>query len=95
MIDNVSINDQIHQFQNYIHEIHRGDFVLDKNYQISCLLDKLPPFWSKFVQEHRRTQETLSLRSVIPSIRIEDQHRLREAKENQMQAKINLTEADS
>ena len=65
IIDNISINDQIHQFQNYINEIHRSGSVLDENYQIFCLIEKLPPFWSKFTQELRRIQRTLGLKSVI------------------------------
>lgn len=93
MVDNKPINNQIHKFQNMIQEIHRGgETKLDENYQVTCLIDKLPPSWSLFAQSLRKTQTKLDLRSIIQSIRIEDQFRLRQIEENQLSSKVNLTE---
>ena len=85
----------IHQFQNLIQEIHRGGSILDGTYQASSLIDKLPLSWAQFVRELRRNQSSLTLRLVIQSIRIEDQFRIREVQENQLKAKVNLTEAQN
>jgi gag-polypeptide of LTR copia-type len=93
MVDEFSINEQIHKFQNMIQEIHRGGGTkLDKNYQVTCLIYKLPPSWSKFAQDFRKSQMKLDMSSVIQSIRIDDQFRIRQSKENQMTSRVHLTE---
>lgn len=94
MVDDKPIIDQIHKFQNFVHEIHRSGTKLDENFQVSSLLDKLPPKWSSFAQELRRSQTVLTVKSVIQSIRIEDQFRTRLTQDNQMKAKVNLTESN-
>ena len=55
MIGNAPINKQIHQFQDYSHEINKDGSMLDENYQISCTIDKLPSLSPLFAQELRRT----------------------------------------
>ena len=73
MVDEISINDQIHKFQNMIQHIHRGGGTkLDENYQVTCLIDKIPPSWSKFAQDLRKSQNKLEMKSVVQSIRIEN-----------------------
>jgi hypothetical protein len=39
MNDNFPLNDQLHQFQILIQEIHRGSSTLDETYQVVCLID--------------------------------------------------------
>lgn len=90
MVNNIPINDQIHYFQILVQEIHRRGSTLDKNYQVSYLIDKLPLSWTNIRHELRRTQDNLILRSVIYAIRIEDQYRIRKLKENQSKAKVYL-----
>lgn len=43
MIDHIPVNDHIHIFQNLIHEIHIPETMFSELYQISYLLDGLPP----------------------------------------------------
>jgi hypothetical protein len=76
-----------------IREIHRGGGTkLYGNYQVTYLIDKLPPSWSKFVYDFRKSQMKLDMSSVIQSIRIDDQFRIRQSKENQMTSRVHLTE---
>ena len=77
MADNVPINDQIHHFQNLVQEIHRGGSTLDENYEVSYLVDKLSLLWINFGRDIRRTQGNLTLRSIIQTIRIKDQYRIK------------------
>ena len=42
-----------------------------------------------------QNQSSLTLRTILQSIRIEDQFRIREVQENQLKAKVNLTEAQN
>jgi len=78
MIDSKPLNEQIHEFENLI-QLNTIDSTLNETFQIACLIDKLPDTWSEFVKTLSHTQGDLTLIQVLNSIRIEEQHRLRES----------------
>ena len=90
--DTKPINEQLHEFQNFIlHLQSKGNQFFD-NYKVSCLIDKLPPSWSSFTSDLRHKQGELTLVQALKAIRIEDQHRLNSKPKNEAKAKVNLVE---
>ena len=62
-----------------VYELSTLESQLDESFQVACLLDKLPPSWSDFTKILSHTQGTLTLTQLFRVIRVEEQHRLREA----------------
>ena len=53
MSDNKPINDQLHEFQNFIRHLQSKKNQFSDDYKVSCLIDKLSPSWSTFVGDLR------------------------------------------
>ena len=75
MTDSELINDQLHEFQNYIRyfQLKRNKFSDD--YQVSCLINKLSPFCSTFAGDLCHEQNNLTLIQALKAVHIKDQHR--------------------
>ena len=72
------MNGQLHEYEDLIQHLKTNGTVLDDSFQIACLLDKLPPSWLKFPKKVSHIQGVMTLTQVINSLRIEEQHRVRE-----------------
>ncbi|XP_020272327.1 uncharacterized protein LOC109847511 [Asparagus officinalis] len=46
MVDSKPINDQLHEFQDYIRYLQLKGNTFSEEYKVSSLIDKLPPSWS-------------------------------------------------
>jgi hypothetical protein len=90
MVDGKSINEQIHEFLEYLREVEKSGSTFSEDYKVSCLIDKLPPSWNDFSKRHR--QGSLTLTQALNSIRIEDQHRLILKSKTELEVKVNLVE---
>ncbi|XP_020247372.1 uncharacterized protein LOC109825063 isoform X2 [Asparagus officinalis] len=92
MVDSKPINDQLHEFQDYIRYLQSKGNTFSEEYKVSSLIDKLPPSWSDFAKDLRHLQGDLTLVQALKGIRIEDQHRQNSKPKNEMKAKVNLVE---
>ena len=75
MTDSKPINDQLHEFQDYIWHLQLKGNQFSDDYKVSCPIDKLPPSWSTFAEDLCHKQGDLTLIQALKAIRIEDQHR--------------------
>ncbi|KAG8363281.1 hypothetical protein BUALT_Bualt19G0005800 [Buddleja alternifolia] len=91
MVDEKSINEQIHEFQDLLKPLEEGGSKFSEDYKVSCLIDKLPPSWSNFARGLRHQQGSLTLSQVFKSLRVEEQHRIN-VKQEGLKAKANLVE---
>jgi len=92
MIDSKPINEQIHEFQDFIRHLQSKGNNFTDDFKVSCLIDKLPPSWSRFAGDLRHKQGNLTLIEALKAIRIEDQHRQNSKAKVKMKAKVNLVE---
>jgi len=90
MTDGKPINDQLHEFQNFIRHLQSKENQFSDNYKVSCLIDKLFPSWTTFDGDLRHKQGDLTLIQDLKSIRIEDQHKQNSKIKSKMKAKLNL-----
>lgn len=72
MVDPKPINDQIEEFKILVRGISESYTILKKNYQVACLIDKLPPSWSNVANHLKHKQGKMSLGDVFNSLRIEE-----------------------
>ena len=88
------MNEQNHQFENIAQQLKTNGFTIDEIFQIAFLIDKLPDTWTNFAKTLSHTQGDLTLIQVLNSIRIEEQHKLREKAKSKSNFKVNNIESN-
>merc|ERR1712080_686144 len=73
MTDDRSVEMQSHELQKIAHEIISEGMVLDEQFQIAVIIDKLPPGWKDFKNFLRHKTKEFSLESLITRLRIEEE----------------------
>ena len=93
MMDTKPMNDQIHEFETLIYQLSASGTILDQSFQVACLIEKLLDSWTDFAKTLSHTQTNLTLSQALNSIRIEEQHRLRNKNTTRNQNKAYNIEA--
>ncbi|CAL1411438.1 unnamed protein product [Linum trigynum] len=81
MVDGKSVEMQSHELQKIAHEIVSEGMPLNDQFQVVCIIDKLPPSWKDFKNVLRHKTEEFSLESLITCLRIEEEARKQDVKE--------------
>ena len=81
MTDDKSVETQSHELQKIAHEIVSEGMLLDEQFQIAVIIDKLPPAWKDFKNVLRHKTKEFSLESLITRLRIEEEARKQDQKE--------------
>ncbi|CAL1388160.1 unnamed protein product [Linum trigynum] len=84
MVDDKSVEVQSHELQKIAHEIVSEGMPLDDQFQVACIIDKLPPSWKDFKNMLRHKTKEFSLESLITRLRIEEESRKQDMKEEVM-----------
>ena len=92
MIDSKPINDNLHEFQDYIRHLQSKENQFSDEYRVSCLIDKLSPSWSTFAGDLHHKEDNLTLVQVLKEIHIEYRHRQNSKNKLKMKAKVDLVE---
>ena len=89
MTDDKSLEVQSHDLQKIAHEIISEGMALDEQFQIAVIIDKLPPSWKDFKNNLRHKTKEFSLESLITRLRIEEESRKQDLKEEILQISAN------
>ena len=81
MTDDKSVETQSHEIQKIAHEIISEGMPLDDQFQVVVIIDKLPPLWKDFKNTLRHKTKEFSLESLITRLRIEEEARKHDKKE--------------
>ncbi|KAK2658551.1 hypothetical protein Ddye_005084 [Dipteronia dyeriana] len=81
MTDDKSVEVQLHELQKIAHEILSEGINLDDQFQVAVIIDKLPPSWKDFKNQLRHKTNEFSLESLITRLRIDEEARKQELKE--------------
>ena len=92
MVDNKSVGDQIHEYQELLRQVEKDGTIFNENFKVSNLIDKLPPSWDNFARTLRHKQGEFTLTQTINSLRVEDKHRESTNSQNERPPKVNLVE---
>ncbi|GAU49932.1 hypothetical protein TSUD_408340 [Trifolium subterraneum] len=83
MVDERSVEVQSHELQKIAHEIITEDMPLHEQFQISVIIDKLPPRWKDFKNQLRHKTKEFSIEGLITRLRIEEESRKQVMKEEE------------
>ncbi|XP_062075777.1 uncharacterized protein LOC133779894 [Humulus lupulus] len=81
MVDDKLVEAQSHEIQKIAHEIISEGMILDEQFQVAVLIEKLPPSWKDFKNVFRHKTKEFSLEILITRLRIEEEARKQDQKE--------------
>ncbi|KAA0038176.1 hypothetical protein E6C27_scaffold270G00050 [Cucumis melo var. makuwa] len=82
MTDDKFVEVQSHEIQKTANEIISEGMPLDDRFQVVVIIDKLPPLWKDFKNTLRHKTKEFSLESLIIRLRIEEEARKHDQKED-------------
>lgn len=77
MVDEKSVMDQVHEFQNILYDLKRKGMELSDTFLVASLIKKLPPKWTEFGRDLKQKPDDFTLDDLIVSLNIEEKHRER------------------
>ncbi|KAH7846386.1 hypothetical protein Vadar_013413 [Vaccinium darrowii] len=77
MVDEKSVIDQVHEFQNILYDLKRKGVELSDTFLVASLIKKLPPKWTEFGRDLKQKPDDFTLDDLIVSLNIEEKHRER------------------
>ncbi|GAU27591.1 hypothetical protein TSUD_271320 [Trifolium subterraneum] len=83
MVDERSVEVQSHELQKIAHEIITEGMPLHEQFQISVIIDKLPPSWKDFKNQLCHKTKEFSIEGLITRLRIEEESRKQDMKEEE------------
>ena len=92
MVDNKSVGDQIHEYQELLRQVEKDGTIFNENFKVSNLIDKLPPSWDNFARTLRHKKEEFTMTQTINSLRVEDKHKASTNSQNERPPKVNQVE---
>ena len=62
MVDSNTVVNQVQELQVILHEIHGEGMMLSKTFQVTAVIEKLPPAWKDFKNylKHKRKEMSIS-----------------------------------
>ncbi|XP_062086274.1 uncharacterized protein LOC133792388 [Humulus lupulus] len=81
MVDDKSVEAQSHELQKIAHEIISEGMTLEEQFQFVVFIDKLSPSWKDFKRVLRHKTEEFSLENLITRLRIDEEARKQDQKE--------------
>ena len=76
MVDNVSIMDQVHEFQVLVSKLKDLKVVVPESLQVGGIIAKLPTTWNDYRKKLLHTTEEFSLEQIQKHLRIEEETRI-------------------
>ena len=97
MEDNKSVVSQLEELQIIIHEILAEGYSICEGFQVSSIIEKLPPSWKDYKNGLKHKKKEMTLEDLIVRLRIEEDNRNAERKEknSEFSSKANLVEGKS
>ena len=76
MVDNVSIMDQVHEFQVLVSKLKDLKVVVPESLQVGGIIAKLPTTWNDYRKKLLHTTEEFSLEQIQKHLRIEEETKI-------------------
>ena len=94
MTDSKIIISQVQDLQVILHEIHAEGMVLNESFQVTTIIEKLPPNWKDFKNYLKHKHKEMKLEYLIVRLRIEEDNRVSEKKigNHSMESKAHVIE---
>ena len=94
MVDSKTIISQVQDLQVILHEIHAEGMMLSESFQVTTIIEKLPPNLKDFKNYLKHKSKEMKLEDLIVRLRIEEDNRVSEKKvgNHYMESKAHVIE---
>ena len=94
MLDSKTVISQVQDLQVILHDIHVEGMSLSESFQVTTIIEKLPPLWKEFKNYLKHKRKEMRLEDLIVRLRIEEDNRASEKKAGKaiMESKANVVE---
>ena len=94
MVDSKTIISQVQDLRVILHEIQVEGMVLSESFQVSAIIEKLPPNWKDFKNYLKHKLKEMKLEDLIVRLRIEEDNRVSKKKvgNHSMESKAHVIE---
>ncbi|XP_075523986.1 uncharacterized protein LOC142556411 [Primulina tabacum] len=72
MVDSKSVINQVQELQMILHEIHGEGMTLSESFQVTAIVEKLPPAWKDFKNYLKHKRKEMNIEELIFRLRIEE-----------------------
>nr|XP_016500801.1 PREDICTED: uncharacterized protein LOC107819231 [Nicotiana tabacum] len=80
MVDGKSVITQVQELQVIIHDLLAEGLFINEAFQVSALIEKLPPLWKDFKNYLKYKHKEMSLEDLIVRLRIKEEYNVAEKK---------------
>ncbi|KAI3471415.1 hypothetical protein Pfo_030779 [Paulownia fortunei] len=97
MVDSKIMMDQVQQLQIILHDIHAEDIYLSESFQVTAIIEKLPPLWKDFKNYLKHKWKEMGFEDLIVRLWIEEDNHKSKIKFGKlpMEARANLIEPNA
>ncbi|KAL8090839.1 hypothetical protein AgCh_040053 [Apium graveolens] len=92
MTDSKTVVSQVQELQVIIHDIHAERMVISEPFQVTAVIEKLPPGWKDIKNYLKHKRKEMSMEDLIVRLRIEEDNRGSEKNVNVATEKENMVE---
>ncbi|CAL8992015.1 unnamed protein product [Prunus brigantina] len=93
MIDSKSVVNQVEELQIIMHELHNENMIMNENFQVGSIIEKLPPSWNDFKIYLKHKKSDMTLDDLVLKLRVEQDHRINAKVDSvSSEAKANIVE---
>jgi hypothetical protein len=85
MVEGKSVVEQAYELQMIADDVRSEGVRVDKQMQVSAIIDKLPESWKEFAKVMRHKQKELSIEAIITRLRVEEEVRNQDKAVEQME----------
>ena len=71
MVDSKTVVSQVQEFQVILHEIHAEGMMLSETFQVTAIIEKMPPTWKYFKNYLKNKRKEMIIEDLIIRLRIE------------------------
>lgn len=75
LVDNRSITEQVHEFENIVHALKESGMTLPEKFQVMAVIEKLPKSWEEFALSLKRQKGEITWTNLMLDISVQEQHK--------------------
>ncbi|RVW73978.1 Retrovirus-related Pol polyprotein from transposon TNT 1-94 [Vitis vinifera] len=90
MVDSKTVTSEVQELQIILHELHAEKMELSESFQVTTIVEKLPPSWKDFKNSLKHKRKEMGLEDLIVRLKIEEDNCVSEKKvgKHPMESKV-------
>ncbi|CAM8887002.1 unnamed protein product [Rhodiola kirilowii] len=92
MVDSKTVNSQVQDVQLIIHEMNTKGMKINESFQVTVVIEKLPPWWKDFKNYLKHKRKEMSMEDLVICLKNEEDNRLSDKRIRLPSERANIVE---